>query len=87
MNLQTETVQNHLAFIRAAGFPHVSSALERLWDRPAECCAYFESLVIDKRGGRRGFPAEVMRCILQLHAIYPSTTQEDNNVWSRITKR
>jgi tankyrase len=86
MKLQTETVQSHLAFIRAAGFPHVSLTLERLWDRPAECRSYFESLVIDKRGGRRGFPVDVMRRILQLHAIHPSTTQEENDVWSQIPR-
>ena len=40
-------------------FPHVANNLARVWHEPEKCREYFDSLVHDRRGGRRGFPPRV----------------------------
>ena len=43
----------------AVRFPHVANKFALLWPAPEQCSAYFEDLMLDKRGGRKGFPADV----------------------------
>lgn len=62
---------------RPGDYPH---ALEQKFERillrigelwaSNEMSAYFEDLLIDKRGGRQGFPADVARDIFRLHSTY-----------------
>ena len=40
-------------------FTHVANALARLWSRPEDCLAYFDNLLLDRRGDRKGFPLVV----------------------------
>jgi hypothetical protein len=51
-------------------FPRVLNQIALLWQSPAECCDYFDSLLIDRRGSRRGFPLPVMREIAALFDYY-----------------
>lgn len=46
-------------------FDRILSKIEKLWDKP-EIDDYFSELIIDRRGGRKGFSAEVMRDIMFL---------------------
>jgi len=46
-------------------FDRILTRIEDLWDTP-EIDDYFSDLVIDKRGGRKGFPKEVMEEIMYL---------------------
>lgn len=46
-------------------FDRILIKLEELWDTPA-IEAYFSDLLIDKRGGRKGFPPEVLADIVRL---------------------
>ena len=43
----------------ACGFPRVMNRIAQLWRRPAYLDRYFDDLLIDKRGGRQGFPFAV----------------------------
>lgn len=56
-------------------FERILNRIAELWGRP-ELPAYFEDLMIDKRGGRQGFPAEVARDIFRLHALYETMLQK-----------
>jgi len=47
--------------------------IETLWNKP-EIHDYFSDLLIDKRGGRRGFPANVMADILRLREAHELET-------------
>ena len=40
-------------------FTHVANTLGHLWSRPDDCLAYFEELLLDRRGNRSGFPLKV----------------------------
>jgi len=37
-------------------FPHVANRLAAVWYERDRCADYFDSLMRDRRGGRRGFP-------------------------------
>jgi hypothetical protein len=43
----------------AVNFPHVVNNLAELWPATDECRGYFDELMHDRRGGRRGFPPVV----------------------------
>jgi hypothetical protein len=49
-------------------FPHVLEGLALLWN-DAGCLAYLQRLVVDTRGGRRGFPPEAMSELLFLFEL------------------
>jgi len=43
----------------AAQFPRIVNLIALQWNDRKRCPEYFEELSVDRRGGRRGFPAEV----------------------------
>ncbi|MPZ42276.1 MAG: hypothetical protein GEV05_02525 [Betaproteobacteria bacterium] len=53
--------------VRAAleDYPRISTRIEQLWGTP-DCEAYLNSLVIDTRGNRQGFPPAMMEELLYL---------------------
>jgi hypothetical protein len=50
----------------ASRYARIANRLARLWDTPAACRAYLDSLLLDGRGGRRGFAPEVVN---ELHVL------------------
>lgn len=52
-------------------FDRILTNIEKLWGKP-ELDDYFTDLIIDKRGGRKGFSEEVMRNIMFLHDYHES---------------
>lgn len=63
-----------LALLRR--YPRIANLLARQWKDSLECQRYFDDLLIDRRGGRRGFPIEVLADLLALNNFhlgrYPS---------------
>ena len=45
----------------ARTYPRIANRLAELWKKPEQCEQYFDDLLLDKRGGRQGFPAEQIR--------------------------
>jgi len=54
-------------------FERILTKIDELWDRP-ELQEYFSDLIIDKRGGRQGFPREVLNDILMLRELREEQT-------------
>lgn len=54
-------------------FDRILSKLEALWESP-EIHDYFSDLLIDKRGGRKGFPKEVLNEIIALREFHEFET-------------
>ena len=50
----------------ADAFPRIANALASMWARPDAFASYMNDLLVDKRGGRSGFPIRVLR---ELHAL------------------
>ena len=48
------------------GFPRIANTLAALWTRPDAFMSYLDDLLIDKRGGRQGFPIDALT---ELHAL------------------
>ena len=48
-------------------FPHVVNQLALLWRSDADCLHHLRNLMIDERGGRRGFPVAVADEISKLY--------------------
>ena len=56
-------------------FPRIVNLIAMQWDDRNACSAYFEELLTDRRGGRRGFPQTVERDLARLrHYWYSRTT-------------
>ena len=49
-------------------FPRVANALARLWQDDSAAALYLDELLVDRRGGRRGFPPEIHNELLTLRA-------------------
>jgi hypothetical protein len=54
----------------ARQFPRIANQLALLWQQPLRCELYLDGLVIDLRGGRRGFPPPVDAEIRTLRTFY-----------------
>ena len=57
----------------AQAFPRIVNAIARAWSDPDECHALLDSLVNDRRPGRRGFPTPVRS---ELEALYSAQIGE-----------
>jgi hypothetical protein len=54
-------------------FVRIVNALARIWSDHRRCLPYLEDLLIDRRGGRQGFPFEVALEIAGLKDYYETT--------------
>ncbi len=54
----------------AEQFPRVTNLIAINWNNPHDCCAFISSLLVDQRGGRRGFPGDVVQDIHNLRVFY-----------------
>ena len=54
----------------ARQFPRIANSIAELWRRVARCKEYLDTLVVDERGDRSGFPPEVAQELTELHEYY-----------------
>ncbi|HJV51158.1 MAG TPA: hypothetical protein VJ652_06860 [Noviherbaspirillum sp.] len=57
----------------AVKFPRIVNRLAKVWKRPLQCEHYLDDLMIDRRGGRQGFPSDVAADIAKLKVHFLST--------------
>ena len=70
----------------AKQFARVANHLCAIWHHPNECRQYFDDLLIDRRGGRKGFPADVMNDLLRLRRLHAEQHPTTDLAW-QIPKR
>ena len=51
-------------------FPRVANLFAGNWSNPNDCVDFISSLLVDRRGGRRGFPGDVLQDIQNLRLYY-----------------
>jgi len=51
-------------------FPRIANVLSRAWNDAAELQAVLDDLLIDRRGGRNGFPVDVTEELLVLRDYF-----------------
>lgn len=54
-------------------FPRITNRIAEIWNRPLHCERYLDELMMDERGDRKGFPAEVAAEIAVLKAHFLRT--------------
>jgi hypothetical protein len=62
-------------------FPRLANLIAVNWKSPNDCSAFISSLLLDQRGGRRGFPGDVLQDIHNLRVYY--TTLHPIVDWDR----
>jgi hypothetical protein len=68
----------------AVRYPRVANQLAENWSRPDIIKPYLDTLLIDDRGGREGFPADVVAELLRLSHYYEtlmSPAIQEKTVW------
>jgi hypothetical protein len=66
-------------------YVRIANALARVWSNPRACLQYFEELLIDRRGGRQGFPFDVALELAGLKDYYETAIHPTSQtVWDLI---
>jgi hypothetical protein len=69
-------------------FPRIANGIARRWTTPSFCLVFFEDLLVDRRGNRRGFPLPVMLEIAELKSHFQLTVHPmPRTVWEEIVQR
>jgi hypothetical protein len=72
----------------AKQFPRIVNRLSRFWDSPQMMHEYFQQLLLDRRGKRKGFPQKVMNELYALAEYYRALHKTTNSdVWDSIPYR
>src|SRR5215471_18459516 len=54
----------------ARRFPRIANSIAELWRRTSRCEDYLDSMLVDQRGDRKGFPPAVALELAALRAYY-----------------
>ena len=69
-------------------FPRIVNALRSHWAKPRVCLDYLDDLMLDKRGGRQGFPGAIVIEIANLKDHYAAVVHPTpRTVWDHIASR
>ena len=72
----------------ASRFPHIANRIQSLWSKPQECRAYFDELMLDRRGDRKGFPVKVAVQLAALRSHYDTVVfPTSQTIWDDIISR
>ena len=66
----------------ARDFPRIANRLCETWRRPSACERYFDDLLVDRRGGRKGFPLKIASELTELRAHYARLYPAGHGAWS-----
>lgn len=70
----------------AKAYPRIVNRLAELWKRPSRCDAYFQTLMLDDRGGRKGFPPAVALELSALATHYEKVYPYRHSIWDDALK-
>jgi hypothetical protein len=84
------TLRRTLHLWALTDYPHVLNRMADLWGDAREMNRYFDDLLLDARGDRRGFPLKVIAEITRVRDHYQarvSPVQPQTDVWSTMHLR
>jgi len=71
-----------------ARYPRIANRISSVWEKPTECGAYFEELLLDRRGDRQGFPMEVAFELAALKNYFETAVHPaKQTIWDDIIQR
>ena len=65
----------------AQRFPRIADSIAELWPRADRCEQYLDSLMVDQRGDRKGFPMAVALEIASLRSYYAELHPRSPSTW------
>ena len=65
-------------------FPRIANNIADIWRRVARCEEYLDSLVVDRRGNRTGFPLDVIQELKTLRDFYAELHPNNGSAWDRV---
>jgi hypothetical protein len=68
-------------------FPRIANQLAAVWDEAPSVRSYLDSLLVDNRGHRQGFPPDVLKELLSLRLYHESLHPQELSVWDRARGR
>ena len=70
----------------ARKFPRIANSIAELWRRVARCEEYLDTLVLDLRGDRTGFPLEVAQELTALRSYFAELHPHNRSVWELVAR-
>jgi len=70
----------------ARKFPRIANSIAELWRRVARCEEYLDTLVVDLRGDRMGFPSEVAQELTALRSYFAELHPHNRSVWELVAR-
>ncbi len=70
----------------AREYPRIANRLCEIWKRPAQCEPYLKDLVMDNRGGRKGFPLAIAQELTSLNHHYSTLYPYRHTVWDNVLR-
>ena len=72
----------------ATKFARIANNFAMMWDQLTECRFYFDELFTDRRGGRQGFPPDVLQDLIRLRELHASLFPlESSSPWTMGNRR
>jgi hypothetical protein len=68
-------------------FPRIANQLAAVWSETPAVRSYLDSLLVDYRGHRQGFPPDVLKELLSLRLYHESLHPQDLSVWTGQRRR
>jgi hypothetical protein len=62
-------------------YPRIANKIAMLWRRVARCEEFLDELVVDRRGGRKGFPMAIAQELTTLRRHYSVLHPSGSSVW------
>ena len=70
----------------ARKFPRIANSIAELWRRVARCEEYLDTLVVDLRGDRTGFPSEVAQELTALRSYFAELHPRNRSAWDLVER-
>ena len=70
--------------VLAGRYPRIANNIAGLWRRVARCEEYLDTLVVDHRGNRTGFPPDVAQELNNLRGFYAKLHPDNRSGWDRV---
>ena len=70
----------------ARRFPRIANSIAEVWRRVRQCEEYLDSLIIDARGNRTGFPPDVAKELRALRSHYADLHPQRGDSWELVER-
>jgi hypothetical protein len=67
-------------------FPRIANMLARLWRDPSALTDYMDDLLVDRRGGRKGFPVDVLADLQTLRDYCGTLSPDKAVIWDELSQ-